>query len=74
VVPSDIEIRGNHFRKPLSWRMEDPSYAGTLWTVKNLLELKSARRVLIEGTCWSTASWGGGRAVREQRGAARGGG
>jgi hypothetical protein len=49
VVPSDIEIRGNHFRKPLSWRIEDPSYAGTPWTVKNLLELKNARRVLIEG-------------------------
>jgi hypothetical protein len=25
VVPSDIEIRGNHFRKSLSWRIEDPS-------------------------------------------------
>jgi hypothetical protein len=48
VVPSDIEIRGNHFRKPLSWRIEDPSYAGVPWTVKNLLELKNARRVLIE--------------------------
>ena len=57
VVPSDIEIRGNHFRKPLSWRLEDPSYAGKAWTVKNLLELKNARRVLIEGNLLEY-SWG----------------
>ncbi|MGQ0643797.1 MAG: Ig-like domain-containing protein [Gemmatimonadaceae bacterium] len=40
--PSDIEIRGNHIYKPLSWQ-------GGKWTVKNLLELKQAVRVLIEG-------------------------
>ena len=49
LVPSDIEIRRNHFFKPLTWRIGDPSYAGTPWTVKNLLELKNARRVLIDG-------------------------
>jgi hypothetical protein len=49
LVPSDIEIRRNHFFKPLTWRTEDPSYAGRPWTVKNLLELKNARRVLIDG-------------------------
>lgn len=49
VVPSDIEIRGNHFFKPLSWRPGDPSYAGTPWTVKNLFELKNAARVLVDG-------------------------
>lgn len=48
LVPSDIEIRGNHFSKPLSWKLGHPSYAGIPWTVKNLLELKNARRVLIE--------------------------
>ncbi len=42
LVPSDIEIRGNHFFKPLSW-------IGTSWTIKNLLEFKNARRVLVEG-------------------------
>ncbi|MGH7232659.1 MAG: hypothetical protein ACREJU_15070 [Nitrospiraceae bacterium] len=47
LVPSDIEIRKNHFFKPLSWRKGDPSYAGQEWTVKNLLEFKNARRVLI---------------------------
>src|SRR5206468_132741 len=49
LVPSDIEIRQNHFFKPLSWREGDPTYAGTPWTIKNLFELKNARRVLVEG-------------------------
>jgi len=49
LVPSDIEIRGNHFFKPLTWRKQEPQFAGKAWTVKNLLELKNARRVLIEG-------------------------
>jgi hypothetical protein len=41
LVPSDITIRRNYVTKPLAWR-------GSRWTVKNLLELKNARRVLIE--------------------------
>jgi hypothetical protein len=40
LVPSDIVIRRNLIRKPVAWRGR--------WTVKNLLELKSARRVRIE--------------------------
>jgi hypothetical protein len=49
LVPSDIEILRNHFAKPLQWKIGDPLYAGTPWAVKNLFELKNARRVLIEG-------------------------
>jgi hypothetical protein len=49
LVPSDIEIRGNHFAKPLRWKPGEPGYEGTPWTVKNLFELKNARRVLVEG-------------------------
>lgn len=49
LVPSDIEIRGNYMSKPLTWRVDDPAYAGTPWAVKNILELKNARRVLIDG-------------------------
>ncbi|HEX9244928.1 MAG TPA: right-handed parallel beta-helix repeat-containing protein [bacterium] len=49
LVPADIEIRGNHFAKPLSWRVGDPVYAGLHWLIKNLFELKNARRVLIDG-------------------------
>ena len=48
LVPSDIEIRENHFFKPLKWKSDDPSYAGKKWTVKNIFELKNARRVTID--------------------------
>ncbi|HEU4520947.1 MAG TPA: Ig-like domain-containing protein, partial [Thermoanaerobaculia bacterium] len=49
LVPSDIEVRGNHFYKPLSWKIGHSTYAGKAWTVKNLFELKNARRVLVDG-------------------------
>jgi len=49
LVNSDIEIRHNHFKKPLSWKDDDPSYAGIPWSVKNLFELKNAQRVLVDG-------------------------
>jgi hypothetical protein len=56
LVPSDIEIKRNYFFKPPSWHEGDPSYAGQHWTVKNILELKNAQRVVIEGNvfenCW----------------------
>jgi hypothetical protein len=56
LVPADIEIRGNHFSKPLHWRLGQPGYTGPPWTVKNLFELKNARRVLIEGNLFEQ-SW-----------------
>lgn len=40
--PSDITFVGNYVFKPLSWK-------GSSYTVKNLFELKNARRVLVEG-------------------------
>ena len=46
-IPSDIVIRGNHFSKPLAWKRGEEGYGGERWSVKNLLELKSARRVLV---------------------------
>ncbi len=49
LVPSDIVIRRNLISRPLSWWPRSPNYAGQNWSVKNLLELKNARRVLIEG-------------------------
>ena len=49
LVPSDIEIRHNHLFKPLSWRRGERDFVGIQWTIKNLLELKNAQRVLIEG-------------------------
>ena len=60
--PSDIEIRGNHFFKPLTWKIGDPSYLGVNWTVKNTLELKHAVRVLITENvfenCWAESQAG----------------
>ncbi len=41
LVPSDIEIRHNHFFKQTSWK--------GVWLVKNLFETKNAQRVLVEG-------------------------
>jgi hypothetical protein len=62
VVPSDITLRQNHFSKPLSWKIGNPSYGGTAWMVKNLFELKNARRVVLEGNlfenCWAHAQAG----------------
>jgi hypothetical protein len=48
LIPSNIEIRRNYFFKPLSWKVGDPSYAGTHWSVKNLLEFKNARNVVVD--------------------------
>jgi len=56
LTPSDIEVRGNHMFKPLTWKIGDPSYLGTAWSVKNIFELKHAQRVLVEDNlfenCW----------------------
>jgi hypothetical protein len=49
LVPSDIEIRGNHLFKPLTWLPGNPAFAGVQWTIKNLMEFKNAQRVLVEG-------------------------
>jgi hypothetical protein len=55
LVPSDITIENNHLSKNTAWR-------GSSWTVKNLFELKSARRVLVRGNLmeynWSAAQPG----------------
>ena len=76
LVPSDIEFRYNTCWKPLTWKIEDPTYAGTPWCVKNLFELKNARRILIEGNIFEN-NWVHAQAgtailftVRNQDGAA----
>jgi hypothetical protein len=65
LIHSDIEVRRCYFFKPRSWYTNDPSYAGIQWTVKNLFELKNARRVIVEGNVfennWTQAQ--AGRAI-----------
>jgi hypothetical protein len=55
LVPADITIRGNLIAKPVSWRAD-------AWQVKNLLELKNARRVVIQSNTiennWEAAQSG----------------
>jgi hypothetical protein len=55
LVPTGITLRRNHFILPLSWR-------GSGFQVKNLLELKNAQNVTIDGNlfeqCWGAAQDG----------------
>jgi hypothetical protein len=51
LVPSDLVFRRNHVTRPPSWRAQT-------WTVKNLFELKNARRVLVEGNLFEN-HWAG---------------
>ena len=61
-TPADIEIRGNHFFKPLQWMAGTPDFVGGAdgrpFIVKNNFELKNAQRVLFEGNILEY-SWGG---------------
>jgi hypothetical protein len=41
LIPSDIEVRRNHITRPMRWR--------GVWGVKNLFEVKSGQRILLEG-------------------------
>ena len=54
LVGSDIEIRRNHFYKPLTWK------SSGAWTVKNSFELKNSRRVLVEGNLFEN-NWSDGQ-------------
>lgn len=51
LIPSDIEIRRNHITRPLSWKGR--------WLIKNLMEIKSANRVLLEENVLEN-NWQGG--------------
>jgi hypothetical protein len=62
MTPADIEIRHNHFFKPMIWKQGEPGFvagaSGHPFIVKNLFELKNAQRVLLEGNLLEN-SWGG---------------
>lgn len=58
VTPSDIEVRGNHLFKPLTWRLGAQNFVGVKFNTKVLLESKNSSRVLLEGNILENA-WGG---------------
>jgi hypothetical protein len=61
-TPADIQMSHNHMFKPLTWMKGQTGYVGgtngNSFIVKNLLELKNAQRVLVEGNIMED-SWGG---------------
>lgn len=46
--PHLFTFRRNHFSKPLYWKSDNPNYDGVSRRVKNLFELKTGKRVLLE--------------------------
>jgi peptidoglycan hydrolase-like protein with peptidoglycan-binding domain len=68
VVPSDFEIRKNHFFKPAYWNPKHPSYAGKNYAVKNLFETKSMQRILLDSNVfensWMSAQIGYGLLIK----------
>ena len=61
-VPSDIEIRNNHFYVPAKFRAIGLTVGASAWKVKNHLEFKTGRRVLVDGNTfenmWASAQTG----------------
>ena len=61
-TPADIQVSHNHIFKPLTWMKGQAGYVGGTdgnpFVVKNLLELKNAQRVLLDGNIME-GSWGG---------------
>jgi hypothetical protein len=62
-IASDLEIKSNHFFKPERWAKPGVTLSpAAQWSVKNSLEFKSARRVLVSGNIfennWFAAQWG----------------
>lgn len=55
---SDVTIQYNDIVKPASWNPADPSFTGTKWIVKNLVEFKNCVRCLVQGNRM-IGSWGG---------------
>ncbi len=62
--PADIEIRGNYFFRPLSWWSQSPNFDGIPRLEKNIIEVKTGKRILIEGNvlenAWVHAQYGYG--------------
>jgi len=74
-TPADIEVRGNHLFKPLTWNPSSPTYNGGVcntavppvcspFIVENLLENKNVNREFIEGNVLQN-NWAGFSQVGE---------
>jgi hypothetical protein len=61
-TPTDIEIRRNHFFKPMTWMEGQPGFVGGLsgkpFIIKNHFELKNGQRILFEENLLENV-WGG---------------
>src|SRR5208282_4846775 len=57
-TPADIEIRFNHFFKPMFWMPGQPGFSKPAFIVKNNFELKNAQRVLFDSNVVED-TWGG---------------
>jgi hypothetical protein len=57
-TPADIEIRFNHFFKPMFWMQGEPGFTAPAFIVKNHFELKNAQRVLFDSNLLED-TWGG---------------
>jgi len=61
-TPEDVEIRGNHFFKPMTWLKGQPGFVGGRdghpFVVKNHFELKNGAHVLFENNILEN-TWGG---------------
>lgn len=57
-TPADIEIRFNHFFKPMFWMPGQPGFTAPAFVVKNHFELKNAQRVLFDSNLLED-DWGG---------------
>jgi hypothetical protein len=57
-TPADIEIRKNHFFKPMFWMAGQPGFTAPAFIVKNHFELKNAQRVLFDSNVLEN-TWGG---------------
>lgn len=57
-VPSDIEVRHNHFYKPPSWEPRTMA-PGQQWIVKNNFECKACLRAVVTGNVMENAWYSG---------------
>lgn len=67
VIPQDAIVRRNHLYIPPKWKntdqgLKDPTWDGSHYTIKQLLEFKSGQRILIQGNTLENLFGGQGQA------------